>query len=82
MGTAKGLRSRLRSHGKKSRYSTLKKKGAVGYMESGLTGKRKATHYMRLLDQLAIVSGLQRLKILSPQPWGKSMVSIKLEVAL
>lgn len=44
VGTAKGLRSRLRSHGKKSPYSTLKKKGAVEYMESGLTGNRKATH--------------------------------------
>ncbi|MCI8211955.1 hypothetical protein AUC61_20690 [Pseudomonas sp. S25] len=44
VGTAKGLRSRLRSHGKKSPYSTLKKKGVFKYMESGLTGKRKATH--------------------------------------
>ncbi|WP_413817139.1 MULTISPECIES: GIY-YIG nuclease family protein [Pseudomonas] len=44
VGTAKGLRSRLRSHGKKSPYSTLKKKGVFKYMENGLTGKRKATH--------------------------------------
>lgn len=44
VGTAKGLRSRLRSHGKKSPYSTLKKKGAFKYMDRGLTGKRKATH--------------------------------------
>ena len=44
MGTAKGLRSRLRSHGKKSPYSTLNKNGAIKYIESGLTGKRKATH--------------------------------------
>ncbi|PWE41539.1 hypothetical protein C9I49_20860 [Pseudomonas prosekii] len=44
VGTAKGLRSRLRSHGKKSPYSTLNKNGAIKYIESGLTGKRKATH--------------------------------------
>lgn len=44
VGTAKGLRSRLRSHGKKSPYSTLNKKGATKYMGSGLTGKRKVTH--------------------------------------
>lgn len=44
MGTAKGLRSRLRSHGKKSPYYTLKKDGAKKCIESGLTGKRKATH--------------------------------------
>lgn len=44
VGTAKGLRSRLRSHGKKSPYSTLKKKGVFKYMENSLTGKRKATH--------------------------------------
>ncbi|WP_431196661.1 GIY-YIG nuclease family protein [Pseudomonas syringae] len=44
VGTAKGLRSRLRSHGKKSPYSKLKRKGTLKYMESGLTGKRKATH--------------------------------------
>lgn len=44
MGTAKELRSRLRSHGEKSPYSTLKKNGAIKYIESGLTGKRKATH--------------------------------------
>ncbi|WP_409037444.1 GIY-YIG nuclease family protein [Pseudomonas sp. 2957] len=44
VGTAKGLRSRLRSHGKKSPYSKLKRKGTLEYMESGLTGKRKVTH--------------------------------------
>ena len=44
VGTAKGLRSRLRSHGKKSPYSKLNRKGTLEYMESGLTGKRKATH--------------------------------------
>ncbi|WP_371262560.1 hypothetical protein [Pseudomonas sp. H1h] len=44
VGTAKGLRSRLRSHGKKSPHSTLNKNGAIKYIESGLTGKRKATH--------------------------------------
>lgn len=44
VGTAKGLRSRLRSHGKKSPYSKLKRKSTLEYMESGLTGKRKATH--------------------------------------
>jgi len=44
VGTAKGLRSRLRSHGKKSPYSTLKKKGVFVYSDKGLTGKRRATH--------------------------------------
>lgn len=44
VGTAKGLRSRLRTHGKKSPHSSLKKKGKFAYMDFGLTGKRKATH--------------------------------------
>ncbi|WP_148268735.1 GIY-YIG nuclease family protein [Azoarcus olearius] len=44
IGTAKGLRSRLRAHGKKSPHSSLKKKGNFRYMDCGLTGKRKVTH--------------------------------------
>lgn len=82
MGTAKGLRSRLRSHGKKSRYSTLKTKGAVGYMESGLTGKRKATHLHAAFRSIGDCFWVTEIENTITVALGKSMVSIKLEVAL
>lgn len=44
VGTAKGLRSRLRSHAKKSPHSLIKRNKKFSYKVSGLTGIRKATH--------------------------------------
>ncbi len=44
VGTAKGLRSRLRSHAKKSPYALISRKKYYRYKCNGLTGSRKATH--------------------------------------
>nr|NLU59003.1 hypothetical protein [Pseudomonas sp. BIGb0427] len=43
VGTAKGLNQGCEAM-VKSPYSTLNKNGAIRYIDSGLTGKRKATH--------------------------------------
>jgi hypothetical protein len=44
VGTAKALRTRLRDHAKKSEYSLIKLHKNPVYRNTGLTGKRKATH--------------------------------------
>lgn len=44
VGTAKGLRSRLRSHAKKSPHATIRRRAGYEYSNRGLTGKRKPTH--------------------------------------
>lgn len=44
VGTAKGLRSRLQSHAKKSPYALVKRRADYDYSDEGLTGKRKPTH--------------------------------------
>lgn len=44
VGTAKGLRSRLRSHAKKSSHALIRSRPGRVLSDQGLTGKRKPTH--------------------------------------